>query len=485
MVVKELFARLGLDVESSGFVKADALLGALSNTLAAIGAAAGVGAVAVGVLIKKTADAGDEAAKAAQAYGITTDAVQTLGYAAEFSGSSFEELSGALAFLARKGSKDVEADLRAIADTLATMPDGGEKTAFAIEKLGRSAARLIPLLNGGSKALDDFGQEAEDLGVVLDSDTVAASEALNDSLDRLWKVGLGAVRRALGPLIPEILRISEAIYKWIRRNRELIKSNLEKVARALVTAFRLLDFAATTLNDTFQWTVKWADAVALAIGSYLLASLVVAAGGFRSLGVAAAVAGAEAVIAWLKVTAPVLALGAIIFGVVLLLEDMINGFRGGESVIGNSLRAWGDAIKSWVVDLGNAGWVVVDGWITAFKDFFAWIGDQLGVFTARVMQAFEVPLKALRGLFGASPSPVGPEGDPTASVPSFGGGDSPLASASSSPASGPVLASNFNAAFNITTQPGQNPQEIAGVVRDSLDAWHNAKMRETLAAVGA
>lgn len=486
MVVKELFARLGLQVDPSGFVKADALLGILSNTLAAIGAAAGVGAVALGAVLKKTVDAGDAAAKAAQQYGISTDAVQKLGYAAEFSGTSFEELGGALAFLAKKGSKDVEGDLRAIADTLAEMPDGGAKTAFVIEKLGRGASRLIPLLNGGSKALDAFGQEAEDLGVVLDGELVESSEALNDSLDRLWKVGVGVFRRAVAPLIPEILRISDAIYDWVRGNKELIRTNMERVAKALVKAVKVLDTTISNLNDTLQFLVKWADAAAIAIGATLLAAAVIAAGGFEALAIASWSAVTGVIAGWIAAAAPVVALAAALFLVGTILEDLWVGFTGGESIVVpalermvNKLREvlvqFGADVEAWIRDIGRS-------WVDAFKSFFVWIGDQFGLLGARAMQAFEAPLKAFRSLFGAAPSPVGPEGAPAAS---FGGGDSPAASAVASPTGNVTVAPSFTGTFNVTAAPGQDPQAVAGVVRDTLDAWHNAKMRETMAAVGA
>lgn len=511
MVVKELFASLGLNVESSGFVKADALLGALSNTLAAIGAAAGVGAVAIGVIIKETVDAGDAAAKAAQQYGITTDAVQALGYAAEFSGATFEQLGAAMAFLARKGSKDVEGDLRAIADTLAEMPDGSEKTRFVLDNLGRGAAVLIPLLNGGSASLDAFKAEAEDLGVILDKDLVAASEQLNDSFDRLLKVGLGALRRAFAPLIPDLLRVSEAIYKWTRANRELIRSNLAKVARGLHAAFVLLEESGSALNATLQWMIKWADGLALALGSYLFASTVVAAGGFKALGLAAVQAAVSAAAAWAAAAAPMLALAAIFFSVGAILEDIYVGIMGGNSVIIPALKAmferlrdiltyWGQVIVNGIKSIGDAvkesfrgfvrvGIETVEGWIAAFTGFFSWIRDQFSLLSARAMAAFEAPLAAIRKLFGASPAPVGPEsGQAPATVmgpPSFGGGDSPSASAGSSASRSIVSAPTFNGSFTVNAAPGQNPQEIAGAMRTEMDAWFDTKMRATAAAVGA
>src|SRR5690606_5612264 len=77
---------------------------------------------------------------------------------------------------------DVLAD---IADRFAEMPDGTKKTALAMELMGRSGEKLIPLLNDGAEALHKLMQEADTFGAVFTDEMGAQAEAFNDNLTRL------------------------------------------------------------------------------------------------------------------------------------------------------------------------------------------------------------------------------------------------------------------------------------------------------------
>ena len=52
--------------------------------------------------------------------------------------------------------KDPGVVMKEIADKLAAMPDGAEKTALAFQLMSRSGAAMIPVLNGGSKSIDEL-----------------------------------------------------------------------------------------------------------------------------------------------------------------------------------------------------------------------------------------------------------------------------------------------------------------------------------------
>jgi hypothetical protein len=86
------------------------------------------------------------------------------------------------------------------AATETCMKDGANKTAIAVELFGRSGANLIPLLNGGARALSDATDEATRFGLIVSTEAGRAAEQLNDNLTRLGAVvrGAGAARTRLG-----------------------------------------------------------------------------------------------------------------------------------------------------------------------------------------------------------------------------------------------------------------------------------------------
>jgi hypothetical protein len=72
--------------------------------------------------------------------------------------------------------KDAGTVLAEIADKFQGFADGPNKTAIAVELLGRQGQNLIPILNQGSAGLDDFKKQAQDAGIVLSGPLAAAAE---------------------------------------------------------------------------------------------------------------------------------------------------------------------------------------------------------------------------------------------------------------------------------------------------------------------
>ncbi len=85
------------------------------------------------------------------------------------------------------------------ADKFKGMSDGSQKTALAMELFGRSGKDMIPVLNQGSKGIQDLEKRADDLGLTLNAKTVAsvtkyitAQKNLTDSTNAL-KVQVGSL----------------------------------------------------------------------------------------------------------------------------------------------------------------------------------------------------------------------------------------------------------------------------------------------------
>lgn len=77
-------------------------------------------------------------------------------------------------------AREPEAVMRAVAERFKSMPDGIEKSRFAIEIFGRAGLQMIPTLNEGAAGIDRMAARTRELGAVL-------NKTQADSLDRFKK----------------------------------------------------------------------------------------------------------------------------------------------------------------------------------------------------------------------------------------------------------------------------------------------------------
>lgn len=112
---------------------------------------------------------------------------------------------------ATKGAgADMKAELFAIADQFSQMPDGPAKTALAMDTFGRSGAKLIPILNQGSVALQAYMGDIQAAGLVMTTEGVAAANAYDDALDRLNRSGQALSRTIGAAIVPSLANYAGA-----------------------------------------------------------------------------------------------------------------------------------------------------------------------------------------------------------------------------------------------------------------------------------
>lgn len=241
---------------------------------AAVAVAATVASSALAVGIKRTIDEADDFGKSAQKFGVGVEELSRLKYAADLAGVSFESLGAGLRILSKNmldaasGAKNVASNAFAalgisvknadgslksasevmteVAGKLAGMQDGAAKTAATMALFGKSGADLIPMLNGGADGLRKMAQEADRLGVVIDTNTAQAAEAFNDNLTRLSKVKDGLILRITERLLPSLELLSERFV-------------------ALVSDGELVKDIADKIGGVFDWVAKQSAYLALAV----------------------------------------------------------------------------------------------------------------------------------------------------------------------------------------------------------------------------
>ena len=213
----------GLDSLGSS---ARALSGMLGSIFVGLSVAGFVGK------IKQAVDAMDEVSKGAQKAGTSVKNLSALNFAADQSGVT--DMTKSLIALvdsldqAKSGTgpaaaafatlridptqfTDSSDALDAIAERFASMPNGVNKTALAIDLFGKKIGpEMIPLLNQGRDGIRAFKEEAAALNKVISDESGAAAEQFNDNLDKLKASadGLGiAIAKDMLPGLNEITRL--------------------------------------------------------------------------------------------------------------------------------------------------------------------------------------------------------------------------------------------------------------------------------------
>lgn len=228
----------------------DAIAGSVTKLNGAIGligvAVGGIGAAGavLGKLATDAANFSDEIGDLAQQLGTTTERLSALKFAAEIEGV-FDELQGAMQRVAKaseeaadgsKSAQEAFAKLKidpsqfkdtgelfeAIVEQLSQLPDGAQKTGIAMDLLGKSGAKLIPLINGGAEGLARAREEAEQFGLIVSQEAAEAAGELNDNLKRLELAGKGAAQELGNSLIPAMSDVVEEAVKGAKEGNILL-----------------------------------------------------------------------------------------------------------------------------------------------------------------------------------------------------------------------------------------------------------------------
>lgn len=187
-------------------------------------------------LAKEFAEFAEQTEIASQKTGLSTNAVQELGFAAKMTGVSAEGMNQALMRVSRAqteavgGSKQLQAVFEAVglsakqledmsldqvlekvADKFESTEDGSTKAAIAMQLFGRQGADLIPLLDKGSSGIDELRQKAEELGIVMGGEDVEAGAKLNEKLKEMDAQMAAIKLRAGSELAPAFLQIVNAM----------------------------------------------------------------------------------------------------------------------------------------------------------------------------------------------------------------------------------------------------------------------------------
>lgn len=506
MVVQELVAVLGTKIEQGDFADVFALLDKIQEIFSKVFGVIKAGLEKAFGAIDQVANLGDEIGTISEKFGIAADALQELRFAAVASDASVEALQNGLKFLSKSavdaaaGGKEAAAAFKGIklkgadgqirpvsdllmdlSDQFKDLPDGAAKVDRAIQLFGKAGADLIPLLNRGSAGIAALMQEAQDLGVVLSGETLAAAGEYDDAMKRLQASQQGLLNRFASPLIPKMTTI-------FKRLTEVMKSGgIKRAVDALSHAFdRLLSVGEGVLT-AFEWWISNQSRVEFTLFAVAAGFTAISLGALMA-GASAVAAGAEMVGAWVVAAAPLLLIGGLIY---LIADELMTFAEGGDSVLGSLIR-WFDSYDpnqlAFIRMLKSAASLIFDitnpeKWRrlgeSAYDNFVKPIADvmrMLSPFSDKIASA-SVGV-SLGGVTGG-----------VAALGSFGsilpkGSLAPALAASVLP--GPVssAAGALNSVVNVVVPPGSDAAGIAERVRTVVREEIEGQFSEALPVVG-
>ncbi len=140
---------------------------------------------------------------------------------------------------------------------LADMENGTEKAKLATELFGKAGIELMPMLNGGSEAIQELTDRSHELGLVMSDETVNAGVVLGDTMDDV-KGAFGAVVTKLGA---EFMPILQLLLEWILAHMPEIKKVIEVAFKAIKVVVDLVSqafsFILPILTTLYEWIAPY------------------------------------------------------------------------------------------------------------------------------------------------------------------------------------------------------------------------------------
>lgn len=352
MALRELFAVFGIDFETKALNQGNAAISGAFSQLQKFGGLIASSFITRGIydLGTSVADFADELTDAGAAIGMNAQELLAWRTVGESVGVGAEQLRSVFGAFARNvdaantGNRDVAksfADLSVelkdvnrvarptseiLGDTLTAIgriDDPTRRAALAMRLLGEQGARLLPAFEAGAGGLNEMQRQVQALfGGDLEE---AAKQA--DELEKqtaLWNLGLQAIKTTIGlELLPRIVDFVSMGAKLVRNFQEMVRGT-----NILEAAFGLLGIAATYA------AIKMVIPFLPALATFALVAL--------ALGV-----------------------------VILVVDDLIAMFTGGNSVLAEFIDTmWGAGASAEAVDYLKTAW---EGLGLALSDAWTWI----------------------------------------------------------------------------------------------------------------
>jgi len=378
--------------------QATGLQGAFGRMRGALGAllpAAGVaGLVALG---KQSVDAADNLNDLSQRTGVAVESLSRFGNAARDSGSNVDEVAKAMGKLARSvvdpssranealksigiNATDASGKIRSmdqimldVAGKFSGISDPAKKAQLAFDLFGKAGTNLIPMLNQGREALEQYS-------ATITTEGAQAADQFNDSLNAVGNAVAGPFNQAITALLPVITSLAQGIAGALQAF-----SALPGPVQAIIAGFAALVVGILALAPAISAVITvWGALSAALAGGAIFAKIA------GTLG---------------AVVPAITAVGGALAGLAPVLIGIFTGPVGWITLLvaaGVAIFAFRDKIGAAFQAIGQVLRAAAQGFMTNFvnpvKQFMAGLFQNIVQVFGRLGQALSAPFQAAVGV---------------------------------------------------------------------------------------
>jgi uncharacterized protein GlcG (DUF336 family) len=366
MVAEELLVLLGFELDDKNLKTFEKGIKQLKYGVLGFGAELAATATSFGLFLMHSVHTAEQVMRASAAAGVGAEEFQRLAYAAKLSGVSSEELSTNLRFLSRnvfEATNNATSEaaqqfrrfginlrgangqtlstsevLKQISARYSTLDNAQKKAALSAIFFGRSSGAITNFLNEGPGQIAKYSQELDDFFGTLSGEQLMALKDFGDGITRITTFFSGLANQVAAELVPALTEAVNETIEFLKANRDLIKTGVEKFIKGVVSFLRDMWKVVKVLSAGFIVLAQVLGGVAslTKLLLYLFASfstgiavkgIITLTGLVRTLGLQFAFAAASAL-------AIPTAIGAALIASMLLIEDFISWQQGKKSVFG-------------------------------------------------------------------------------------------------------------------------------------------------------
>lgn len=259
-------------------------------------AAAGV-LTALGAAAYKATETADDLNTLSKQTGISTDSLQKMSYAADLVDVSVETISGSMTKLKKNmasesaatveafnaigvSTRDVNGELRnseevfyEVLQGLSQVANETERDTLAMQIFGKSADQLAGIIDDGGASLKALGEEAEQLGIIMDQQTLDSLNAVNDQIDKLKAQATGEIAQAgakamesLMPVFEMVIEKLSALLDWIGNLNESQLKTIMIIAAVIAAISPIAGLIAAISGAITSFLTIWPQVQAVGAG---------------------------------------------------------------------------------------------------------------------------------------------------------------------------------------------------------------------------
>ena len=263
---------------SQTFGKISDASGKVAQATKGISTASGGALAGIAGLAYKSVQAADDLNTLAKQTGLSTAELQKMQYASDLIDVSVDSITGAMTKMKKNmtsTSKDTQAAFRRIGvsvtesngqlrdsttvfyevlEGLSHVANETERDTLAMQLFGRSADELAGIVDDGGAALRELGLEAEQLGLIMDQQTLDSLNNVNDAVDKLKAKANGelaqAGAKAMEALMPVFEKVLDAMSKALDYIGSLDEDQIKMLATLLAVTAAISPVAKGISNVT-------------------------------------------------------------------------------------------------------------------------------------------------------------------------------------------------------------------------------------------